>query len=62
MRNQCLQHPAVKKYDLSRVRYCIVAAAPLSANLTESLLRVLPNAQLGQGYGMSLISSDVLPG
>ncbi|KAJ7088641.1 phenylacetyl-CoA ligase [Mycena epipterygia] len=47
------KHPMVKRYDLSSVRYCIVAAAPLSATLTEELLEVLPNVQLGQGYGLT---------
>ncbi|KAJ6558663.1 phenylacetyl-CoA ligase [Mycena sp. CBHHK59/15] len=47
------KHPLVKSYDLSSVRYCIVAAAPLSASLTERLLEVLPNVQLGQGYGLT---------
>ncbi|KAF7369084.1 Phenylacetyl-ligase [Mycena venus] len=47
------KHPAVKQYDLSSVRYCIVAAAPLSATLTQELLEVLPNVQLGQGYGLT---------
>lgn len=26
-------------------------AAPLSKELTEQLMKVLPNAQIGQGYG-----------
>ncbi|KAJ3851893.1 phenylacetyl-CoA ligase [Lentinula lateritia] len=48
------KHPATKNYSLSSVRYCIVAAAPLSASLTRGLLRALPNVvHLGQGYGMT---------
>ncbi|KAJ7182711.1 amp dependent CoA ligase [Mycena crocata] len=47
------KHPAVRHYDLSSVRYCIVAAAPLSATLTQELLEVLPNVELGQGYGLT---------
>ncbi|KAK0235200.1 phenylacetyl-CoA ligase [Armillaria nabsnona] len=47
------KHPAVKNYNLTCVRYCIIAAAPLSASLTEELLTVLPNVQLGQAYGMT---------
>ncbi|KAJ7768281.1 acetyl-CoA synthetase-like protein [Mycena metata] len=47
------KHPAVKRYDLSSVRYCIVAAAPLSATLTQELLEILPNVHLGQGYGLT---------
>ncbi|KAI1785720.1 phenylacetyl-CoA ligase [Ganoderma leucocontextum] len=47
------KHPLAKKYDLSSVRNCIVAAAPLSAELTAELLKVFPDAHLGQGYGMT---------
>ncbi|KAJ7496703.1 phenylacetyl-CoA ligase [Mycena latifolia] len=47
------KHPAVQKYDISSVRTCVVAAAPLSAELTQNLLRVLPGIHLGQGYGMT---------
>ncbi|KAF8906888.1 hypothetical protein CPB85DRAFT_1312678 [Mucidula mucida] len=45
------KHPATRHYNLSCVRYCVVAAAPLSATLTEELLSVLPNIELGQAYG-----------
>ncbi|KAG7440450.1 phenylacetyl-CoA ligase [Guyanagaster necrorhizus] len=47
------KHPAVQNYDLSCVRYCVVAAAPLSASLTEELLTIMPNIHLGQAYGMT---------
>ncbi|KAJ4474378.1 phenylacetyl-CoA ligase [Lentinula aciculospora] len=48
------KHPAVQNCSLSSVRYCIVAAAPLSASLTRGLLKALPNVMhLGQGYGMT---------
>ncbi|KAI0827049.1 phenylacetyl-CoA ligase [Trametes gibbosa] len=47
------KHPATPKFNLSSVRYCMIAAAPVSAELTEQLLRVFPNVQLGQGYGMT---------
>lgn len=49
------QHPATKRYDLSSVRYCMVAAAPVSAELTAQLLEVFPGVQLGQGYGTPCI-------
>ncbi|KZT04841.1 phenylacetyl-CoA ligase [Laetiporus sulphureus 93-53] len=45
--------PATKKYDLSSVRFCIVAAAPLTAELTAQFLEVFPDIQLGQGYGLT---------
>ncbi|KAK7033856.1 phenylacetyl-CoA ligase [Favolaschia claudopus] len=47
------KHPAVRRYDLTSVRACMIAAAPISAELTQSFLRVLPGIHLGQGYGMS---------
>ncbi|KAJ3558976.1 hypothetical protein NM688_g619 [Phlebia brevispora] len=47
------KHPTVKSYDLSSVRLCMLAAAPVSAELTAALLSVIPNSQLGQGYGMT---------
>ncbi|KAJ7478654.1 phenylacetyl-CoA ligase [Mycena galericulata] len=47
------KHPVVSRYDLSSVRACMIAAAPISAELTQSFLRVLPGIHLGQGYGMT---------
>ncbi|KAF9074756.1 hypothetical protein BDP27DRAFT_1444156 [Rhodocollybia butyracea] len=48
------KHQAVKEHSLSSVRYCIVAAAPMSASLTRGLLKALPAVvHLGQGYGMT---------
>lgn len=45
------QHPSTRKYNLSSVRCCMVAAAPLSAELTAQLLDWMPHIHLGQGYG-----------
>ncbi|PCH35748.1 amp dependent CoA ligase [Wolfiporia cocos MD-104 SS10] len=47
------KHPAVQKYDLSSVRHIASGAAPLSSELTLQLAKVLPNASVGQGYGMT---------
>ncbi|KAL5519237.1 hypothetical protein ACEPAH_920 [Sanghuangporus vaninii] len=47
------KHPMVKKYDLSYIRYVISGAAPLSKELTLQLVEILPNAEIGQGYGMT---------
>ncbi|KAJ7103285.1 amp dependent CoA ligase [Mycena belliarum] len=47
------KHPAVKNYDLSHVKLVISGAAPLSGSLTNSLRQVVPNAAIGQGYGMT---------
>ncbi|KAG1733049.1 uncharacterized protein EDB91DRAFT_1301160 [Suillus paluster] len=47
------KHPAVKNYNLDGVRWLICGAAPLSASLVDQLVKILPNAQIGQGYGMT---------
>ncbi|KAJ7675367.1 amp dependent CoA ligase [Mycena rosella] len=47
------KHPAVKNYDLSHVKWCISGAAPLSGAILKSVRKVLPNAAIGQGYGMT---------
>lgn len=47
------KHPAMKNYDLSGVRVLICGAAPLSVSLVDQLVKIMPNAQIGQGYGMT---------
>ncbi|KAA1468065.1 amp dependent CoA ligase [Dentipellis sp. KUC8613] len=47
------KHQATPKYDLSHVRFVMCGAAPLSAELTQEVIKVLPNAAIGQGYGMT---------
>ncbi|KAJ7492378.1 phenylacetyl-CoA ligase [Mycena latifolia] len=47
------KHPAVKSYDLSHVKFVVSGAAPLSGTLMNTLRNVLPNAAIGQGYGMT---------
>jgi len=41
----------VKNYDLTRIRFLNSGAAPLSAELVDQLVKIVPNAQIGQGYG-----------
>ncbi|KAI0040813.1 amp dependent CoA ligase [Auriscalpium vulgare] len=53
------KHPAVKKYDLSHVRFVLCGAAPLSAQLVSQLVKVIPNAYIGQGYGMTETATTV---
>ncbi|KAF8133972.1 amp dependent CoA ligase [Boletus edulis] len=53
------KHPATKEYDLSGIRYMICGAAPLSADLMNQIAEVLPNAQIGQGYGMTEASASI---
>ncbi|KAH9178629.1 amp dependent CoA ligase [Lactarius sanguifluus] len=47
------KHPATKNYDLSSIRMLFCGAAPLSAELTNSVVKLLPQAFVGQGYGMT---------
>ncbi|KAF8891414.1 phenylacetyl-CoA ligase [Infundibulicybe gibba] len=47
------KHPAVAKSDLSSVRYCLVAGAPVTAELSKQLLERFPDIHLGQAYGMT---------
>lgn len=47
------KHPAVKNYNLNSVRFLMCGAAPLSTSLVNQLVKVLPNAQIGQGYGLT---------
>ncbi|RPD61667.1 acetyl-CoA synthetase-like protein [Lentinus tigrinus ALCF2SS1-7] len=51
--------PLVKNYDLSSVYFLMCGGAPLSAELQEQLVRTLPNCIIGQGYGMTEISTGV---
>ena len=48
-----LQHPAAKTCDFSTIKSVLSGAAPLSAEITNQVARMLPNAAIGQGYGMT---------
>ncbi|KAI0257045.1 amp dependent CoA ligase [Lactifluus subvellereus] len=55
------KHPATKDYEaeLKNIRFCFSGAAPLTSELAGQLETVLPNASLGQGYGMTETSTAV---
>ncbi|KAG2065599.1 acetyl-CoA synthetase-like protein [Suillus decipiens] len=53
------KHPEVSNYDLSVIRFLISGAAPLSAELVNQLMKVIPNAQIGQGYGLTESSTSL---
>ncbi|KAI0741847.1 amp dependent CoA ligase [Daedaleopsis nitida] len=53
------KHPIVKKYNLDGVKALTSAAAPLSAELTHQVARVLKNSSIGQGYGMTETATAV---
>ncbi|XP_057536814.1 4-coumarate--CoA ligase 1-like [Amaranthus tricolor] len=43
----------VEKYDVSSIRVVLSGAAPMGKELEDALRAKLPNAKLGQGYGMT---------
>ena len=51
------QSPLTKKYNLDSVKWLMSGAAPLSAELTEQLTKVIPQCAIGQGYGMKMCSN-----
>ncbi|TRM59948.1 hypothetical protein BD626DRAFT_550084 [Schizophyllum amplum] len=54
-----LQHPAAQGRDFSRIRFIMSGAAPLSADLLERTAKLMPNAIVGQGYGMTETSTTI---
>ena len=54
-----LQHPAAKNFDFSTIKTVTSAAAPLSAELTNQIASMLPNADIAQGYGMTETCTSV---
>lgn len=53
------KHPAAAKYDLSSVRAVWSGAAPLTAEIVAQLAKRLPQACIGQGYGMTETATTV---
>jgi len=47
------KHPEVNKFNLSKVKFCMSGAAPLSGELVGHVSKVLPNSRVGQGYGLT---------
>ncbi|KAL8152489.1 hypothetical protein V2J09_010249 [Rumex salicifolius] len=45
--------PDVENYDLSSIRLLMSGAAPMGKELEDAVQAKLPNAALGQGYGMT---------
>lgn len=63
-----VKSPLTKKYNLNSVKWLMSGAAPLSAELTDQLTKVIPQCAIGQGYGMTetfttiaLSPNDVIP-
>ncbi|KAJ7935443.1 amp dependent CoA ligase [Mycena leptocephala] len=47
------KHPAVKKYDLSGIKFFGSGAAPMTSELQDQLSQEWPQAQTGQAYGLT---------
>ncbi|XP_073002925.1 4-coumarate--CoA ligase 3-like [Typha latifolia] len=45
--------PVVAKYDLSSIRMVMSGAAPMGKDIQDAFMAKIPNAMLGQGYGMT---------
>ncbi|KAG8886607.1 hypothetical protein FRB97_000026 [Tulasnella sp. 331] len=41
-----VKHPETKKYDLSRIKYCMAGAAPISPELQKNFQQILPNSRM----------------
>ncbi|KAI0080345.1 amp dependent CoA ligase [Panus rudis PR-1116 ss-1] len=53
------KNPATKQHDLSSVRFMMSGAAPLSADLIQQVIRLLPDVSIHQAYGMTETSTTV---
>jgi len=54
------KHPASSRAKYKSIRYCMVGAAPVSAELSAQLEEMLPDdAAVGQGYGMTESSTVI---
>ncbi|KAI0064691.1 amp dependent CoA ligase [Artomyces pyxidatus] len=53
------KHHVVQQYDLTHVRFLMSGAAPLSAELIEQITKVLPNAYIGEGYGLTEATATI---
>jgi len=50
--------PEARKYDLSAMRNIMVGAAPLDGATADAFQKLLPQADFGQGYGMTETSAS----
>ncbi len=53
MVNFLINHPDFSKHDLSSLRRITYGAAPMPVELLKSAMKLLPNAEFGQGYGQT---------
>ncbi|WOL19037.1 4-coumarate--CoA ligase 1-like [Canna indica] len=50
---ELVKSPLMNGYDLSSIRMVMSGAAPMGKELEDKFMAQLPNARLGQGYGMT---------
>ena len=70
MIKRLIEHPRFAEFDLSSLRMMLYGAAPIDATLLGEAMRLLPNVQFCQAYGMTelsptiavLLPEDHLPG
>ena len=53
MVNFLIHHPDFSKHDLSSLRRITYGAAPMPVELLKRAMKLLPNAEFGQGYGQT---------
>ncbi|KAF9046775.1 hypothetical protein BJ165DRAFT_1193944 [Panaeolus papilionaceus] len=54
------KHPLVESRSfLSQVRYIMIGAAPVPPSVQETLFRLFPDAQIGQAYGLTEMTTTV---
>eukprot|EP00301_Raphidiophrys_heterophryoidea_P005792 c12395_g1_i4.p1 GENE.c12395_g1_i4~~c12395_g1_i4.p1 ORF type:complete len:548 (+),score=130.79 c12395_g1_i4:46-1644(+) len=53
MINAIVNFPGIESYDLSSIKSCLYGASPMSETLLLNAMKVFPNANWTQGYGMT---------
>ena len=59
MIKRLIEHPRFAEFDLSSLRMMLYGAAPIDATLLAEAMRVLPQVQFCQAYGMTELSPTI---
>ncbi|KAG6829464.1 hypothetical protein H0H92_004426 [Tricholoma furcatifolium] len=54
-----VKHPAVKNHDLSAVKHILIGAAPVPKEVQAQLFESFPDAQIGQAYGLTEMTTTL---
>ncbi|KAG6887989.1 hypothetical protein C0992_009969 [Termitomyces sp. T32_za158] len=54
-----MKHPAVRNHDLSGVKHMIIGAAPVPKEIQAQLCELFPDAQIGQAYGLTEMTTTL---